>query len=1815
MSTLSKEILKSSTGLTAFEELVRDIDVNDENWRCVVTMLVETSKSQEKYTSILTESCAEGSRKVIYHISKETILATAQSIIIGNSTSAVSPSRSLQRVRQCAQSTIQSVANSLESKTLLDHLVEATLIKWLIYEARLESIWRSSAESEAATARDREILTLPEVSMRDQKKSKSGKIATTESRIGSARRANSRLRKRGEEWRDRIYIDDAPSDGPNMYILLTGFHNPKLPRNLINIGVPLSCILRLENFRACESISEDKTFSAEPSTTFLTAHRLESVPESQNNLQNFWNYFNSEELCDVAVRSFCPTFHADSDPSDLYDGISYTLYDVHDMLQAHAEYLASMRVIQVEHVPPDKGEQHTGVYKAIINHVLEEAMTVPELLEAMLRQIEDDFKKGDDRMYLSTRGAAKTAAASSPQHSRNSDRYLREQTHGTNDVYDEEPRLFSSFSFVASTTFPRQEPSTLPEAAAAATTTATSLSKVNSAAFARLTEKLRLLNLKYELISRANDSSLRSPSPEPELILHGDSLRLNACRANDEKEHRGAASTTPKAATRSEEPGWKLPSFQVSLPQEEPRIAEAWRKTRAGLVEMEHCTMHLPRIFHCSKKQGIDESRAKHLLNLLGFKSMLESHYSSCVKSEISLSKREAKEKLSAIPRNRSKVNQPKIETDSLETTNRPSDEGFGARKNGAHVMDRITNDRVTNLPENNSRSPETRGSWEIANHVLDDFNSEASRDPELQQRNIVFNDFSEFIYETECEKTPSLARASQNRVFGSLGCRCPASTMIGPVTGTFETKQRPHEKPQSIGSSSDQQQQLENTSEVPPRVSSLNSSPSMKDISGACYPSRILRSFERYSGLFGLIDASVVALDGQLQCPIALEEFEDAELLAPSAFLQIVRDCFQGYADGDLVAQARHFTPTDSILLLFGDESRCPGETIIRDVTCVLRTPVCLSDFCEFVLEEESDWLEKRRQRRSETSRLNERCRKQILGEGDEETRAIFRDEDFLLPGSLKACVLYELREQLDSSNAEAESEKTMGKNEDVKRDQAKKSLPYPAKPSSNKKKNARTTASSVSSSLSSSELKIKLGVRRSDRASRLRRLSASYSDSSSRVSKAPTSAFDFIGYDLGEESRRRRVQVSNLCRSWVSRADGTRLRLARESWHLGVGKMPSTTSISVTIPERRGGWDLKYHEVAGEEARGLFHVLTSSGITVAFSRLLRAAPKPNELLYEIQISWPSGLIIKPMEHQAVDHPFYILQYYTSMGPKRENIKDEKYRKYLHNGDVVKFFYDGSIIVLRPNGTVITVVNFEEADSDWPSESEMSDESLPEMISRRTAHVICESSSETVCPTPLRYIALELHGRRYEVLEGRGHRELDRLRASVAEEYSPEEKFARRADGTDALFNADAELIVCFPDGTRIRSSCSFEDKLVHCDWSPNELALYFGADKQPDGFVSVLVSSRVEHPNYATVSHDSGNLCCLSMCGGLQMELEPRGICRFTCNEDRVRVDLTEKVVSVIRNSSCDCDDDNSTSKTTFHLIGDSSMTNPPSSEDRDQRLLMTFCDNATYLSVIRDDVAFQISPTSTNTEVCGCGKKKNDAARSSYRLFAVNRKGEACEYHHRSVWRQYEEKLMSEHEEASLIQRPIQGRSEMGYRLGLVPLGVEKNWTLDYQIPKAKPLLKHRLVHGSTNNSDDYDEPLMASVSSVLGQRRARFLIARLFEGIGHHGENSLISMQKALLSYWQELATGMPNLSDGGEDRNGALPDCDCQEDTDDQLMKKIATGKVTTIPAELYESGRQHLREAKEQREAERTCQMIDRCYQRNATLDECPWLG
>lgn len=74
---------------------------------------------------------------------------------------------------------------------------------------------------------------------------------------------------------------------------------------------------------------------------------------------------------------------------------------------------------------------------------------------------------------------------------------------------------------------------------------------------------------------------------------------------------------------------------------------------------------------------------------------------------------------------------------------------------------------------------------------------------------------------------------------------------------------------------------------------------------------------------------------------------------------------------------------------------------------------------------------------------------------------------------------------------------------------------------------------------------------------------------------------------------------------------------------------------------------------------------------------------------------SWPTGLLIEPIIGTEPDNPFYIRQCYTK---KYGNVNGvhEVCRRFLRNGTILKYLDDGKIIVLRPNGVIVTCTSFE---------------------------------------------------------------------------------------------------------------------------------------------------------------------------------------------------------------------------------------------------------------------------------------------------------------------------------------------------------------------------------------------------------------------------------------------------------------------------------------------------------------------------------------
>ncbi|XP_011504787.1 PREDICTED: uncharacterized protein LOC105367716 [Ceratosolen solmsi marchali] len=1442
-------------------------------------MLVESRKNQINYTTILNEACERGCRKAICCINREKIFDnfgvsskhTDEKVTTKwQSTATVSPLT--EKIRQYIRDVLQNQVNTNDP---LPRYFEAEVIKWMIYEARMQQEARIAIEFEAVAERDREFLAMKQQAVGEKMSRKELREASKlEGKSTSEPRANSRLRRRDEEWKDKIYIDDAPQDGPNLYILLTGFRNPDLPADLITIGVPLRCILKLKDLQDDNNFDKSETSLIECEDTNSSCdskvfHSHSTVLKTDTIDQlDFWNKFDESNCLDLAICPYCP-------PSPkigidkIYDNISFVLYDFHNTMQNHITYLHSMKIYEV--YEPKHETFRLSSYENFMKFKPEEYILIPDIMEALLYQIEENIKKDNE-----------TDAT--------------ENLNVENDE-DDRPRMTSIL------TSKQQESPVLPEARAAAvddaslSSVATSLSKVNSEAFARLTEKLRLLNLKYELTSQTNDPS-HQPLRKLELILHGDVLGLNACRANDEVTE-DSQDGRIKAQYKSK--FTELKRFEVK-PIVDPRINVAWRLNNEN--EIKNCKLHLNSIYKICARKGLNKKRTKHLLNILGLKQLIE------------------------------------------------------------------------------------------------------------------------------CQLT-------------NLG--------LAPV--------------------------------------------------------------------------------GK-QCSMLLEEFGEAELLSPNAFQQIVGNCFQEYECGEFIA--KYFLPTDSVLLLFCDNIKQPYEILEQRVTCAIRTAVCLQDFYNYIANEESQWFEHQRKSKN-TNDIFDRQRNTMISTSDRAVaEPIFRDEDFILSTSLKGCDLLKKKHRRCPNSA--------------------KSSAAIAKEKESKKKQSADPRQPLASA-------------------------AILSSATGETNELLASSFDFIGYDLGVS---RRVQVSNL--NWTFEAsDGMRVRLTREIWLLGSNKKQRMTSVRITIPEEENE-GLRYQESqVDDEFTCLFHLTMANGLIVAFSRLQKHISdnkRTNELLYEIQISWPSGLIIRPVEYQDADFPFYILQYYSIKGLELDKtIKDETHRKYLHNGDVVKFFNDGSVIALRPNGTIITIMNFGNGGEKSISTSTDGTRNnlLEATVLQHEISLSCQPSCECAYskPSPLRYKVLEPDGRHYEVYDGRVVHELNRLRTNIAEAYSVKEKLVRRADGTDMLIRSNGEMLVSFPDGTRTLCGCVVESELVHCDWSGEELIRYFG-QKEPEGFVSVVTYSRAEHPNYATVSREtpSVGVCGLAMGKyGPRLRITPQGLGELSTN-NKLRVEFCDAGVVLTRQSCPECH--RSSSSATFHHIDRPCAPGEPNA-------LLTFEDSTNCLMAKRDEAGFSRIEIS-NPVVCEC--KQNNRMKQRYRIFALNRNGQAYEYHRSTDCQRYW-MIMAEDERSSLI---CSDNYSLALQMPKTILGGSKDCQLDYEIPEATPSATYRLGSESI-----WDEPLKST-----RERPVRFLIARLFKNIVSADEESLKNVQSALVHYWREIATG--SLMKDFTDKQTMT--CECETDIVSQI-RSIGLGKVKTIDWEIYETGRQHLKEMKVKQDEKRTGEMIDRFYYPN----------
>ncbi|XP_053360671.1 sperm-associated antigen 17 [Clarias gariepinus] len=175
-------------------------------------------------------------------------------------------------------------------------------------------------------------------------------------------RKDTALKRRGDESAVS-YIDDEPDDGPQHYVLMTGFHQPSLISALDSVGVHVSSIIRLISDRGQtpSAAQEDERDDTSEEREFPAC-----ASDLQQELGLFWDQLEGvlnsagfqSRLSDVArldYRVDQNLLNRDLNKAQemqevgvaVFEGVACLLYDSLDWRRQHQHYLSSMRLMDV----------------------------------------------------------------------------------------------------------------------------------------------------------------------------------------------------------------------------------------------------------------------------------------------------------------------------------------------------------------------------------------------------------------------------------------------------------------------------------------------------------------------------------------------------------------------------------------------------------------------------------------------------------------------------------------------------------------------------------------------------------------------------------------------------------------------------------------------------------------------------------------------------------------------------------------------------------------------------------------------------------------------------------------------------------------------------------------------------------------------------------------------------------------------------------------------------------------------------------------------------------------------------------------------------------------------------------------------------------------------------------------------------------------------------------------------------------------------------------------------------------------------------
>ncbi|KOB67144.1 putative sperm associated antigen 17 [Operophtera brumata] len=242
-----KEVFDENYWRTSIEQAALDED----NWKVKVIIIEAAGSDQDRmYLNKFELFAAEEKRFVIKNICKtETIFMINQ---LGGE----------KKVKDDNLRVFEEGQAYLKVKKDIPPDIQALIIKHLILKMKVEYLFIKRQRLEVKQGMKNESLTMIDrtevrstVSVKppppppEPPKAKGKKEEPDPASLlpepAEGKKYNTLLRVRGEEWRDKVYVDDFPTDGPNLYVAVTGFVEPLLCGCLIKIGIPLTAIVQV----------------------------------------------------------------------------------------------------------------------------------------------------------------------------------------------------------------------------------------------------------------------------------------------------------------------------------------------------------------------------------------------------------------------------------------------------------------------------------------------------------------------------------------------------------------------------------------------------------------------------------------------------------------------------------------------------------------------------------------------------------------------------------------------------------------------------------------------------------------------------------------------------------------------------------------------------------------------------------------------------------------------------------------------------------------------------------------------------------------------------------------------------------------------------------------------------------------------------------------------------------------------------------------------------------------------------------------------------------------------------------------------------------------------------------------------------------------------------------------------------------------------------------------------------------------------------------------------------------------------------------